>query len=108
MAYMTEDGRGPYPCYAGEYCGNHLPGSMAGVRLDQSADDAKAEQDRHLARMRFGRPHSCEIGTSSEMVALGYVGLYLKADRGFSLPGDIMVDTPDELKEPTEEAVSNG
>lgn len=88
MAYMNKEGNGPYPCDAGEYCGNHQKGSVAYSAL-------------WLAKMRFGRPHACQAGTSAEMAAKGFVGLYLKEDSTSGrMPGDVHVDTPDELREP--------
>lgn len=88
MAYMTKEGKGPYPSDAGEYCGNHQKGG----RLDPIVRE----------RMRFGRPHSCKAGTIAEMTTQGWVGLYLKEDDTNQLPGDVHVDTPDELREPPE------
>lgn len=66
MAY-TVNGKGPYPDKAGEFCGNHDPAGPA--------------DSDYLKRMRFGKPSCCDDGTSREMAAGGWVGLYLKEDR---------------------------
>ncbi len=102
MAWMTKDGKGPYPCDAGEYCGNHLPGGKACARFNQTHEEPQYNQDQWLARMRFGRPHSCKEGTSAEMSAKGWVGLYLKESDGPLVSGATHVETPDELREPDE------
>lgn len=60
MAYMTRDGKGPYPNKAGEYCGNHHPTHLR---------YAGGAQEAYLNRMRFGRPRSCEAGTKEQMTA---------------------------------------
>lgn len=94
----TIDGKGPYPDKAGEFCGNHRPGSPATCYWDQSPLQAKESQRHWLALMRFGRPSNCKTGTSEEMAAQGWVGLYLKEDR--PLYGrETSVET-DELTEP--------
>lgn len=82
MAYMIE-GKGPYPNKAGEFCGNYRPGARSFVMCDlnQDLDDAKRQQQDRLAKMRYGKPSSCEAGTSDEMAAAGWVGLYLKEDQ---------------------------
>ncbi len=81
MAYMT----GPYPNKAGEFCGNHHP----------TYDTARPE-------MRWGRPRPCKAGTTEEMEAQGFVGLYLKEDQPI-LPWQdnaTAIPTPPELMEP--------
>lgn len=95
MAYMIDD-KGPYPNKAGEYCGNHHP------------NDKYARQD-YLDRMRFGRPHACESGTTEEMEAKGYVGLYLKEDDPLAYLGENgrEIPTPPELMEPAK-AIEQG
>lgn len=80
MAHTT-DGKGPYPDKAGEYCGNHFPGSEPALGVGQSPQVAKRHQEEWLARMRFGKPANCGAGTSEEMAQKGWVGLYLKEDR---------------------------
>jgi len=100
MAYMMKDGKGPYPCYAGEYCGNHDPQSEPARRLYESPAEARRREVESFANMRFGRPRSCQAGTSAEMAARGYVGLYLKEDQTVHAPGAILCDTPEELREP--------
>ena len=101
MAYMTKDGKGPYPNKAGEYCGNHLVGSKPWVSYDEMPQQAAENQERYLARMRFGKPRGCNAGTSEEMEARGHVGLYLKEDSTSGrLNGDVEVPTPPELMEP--------
>lgn len=88
MAYMV-DGKGPYPNKAGEYCGNYYKGR------------------RVPPNTRVGRAHPCKAGTTAEMEAQGYVGLYLVSDedavemaccnRGKEI---VEVPTPPELLEP--------
>lgn len=87
MAYMNGD-KGPYPNKAGDYCGNHLKGSKA---LSLKA---------WLLRMRFGRPRPCKAGTTEEMEAKGFVGLYLKQDRTLRPDEGTEIPTPPELQEP--------
>lgn len=101
MAYMNKGvvPGGPYPNKAGEYCGNHLVGSTPTCRFDESPQEAATHQREYLGRMRFGRPHSCEVGTSAEMAARGYVGLYLKEDRSL-MSWEVECETPPELTEP--------
>lgn len=99
MAYMTKEGEGPYPNKAGEYCGNHLPGSHIYCHMDETSQQAEERRERHLARMRFGQPRGCKSGTSEEMKAKGWVGLYLKEDSNLS-SGDVEIPTPPELMEP--------
>lgn len=100
MAYMTKEGKGPYPCYEGEFCGNHNPNHPLCRREGITADQAEQRQKSSLAKMRFGRPRACGAGTSAEMAAQGYVGLYLKQGDEHRLPGEVLVDTPEELREP--------
>src|SRR3989304_2647474 len=95
MAYMTSDGQGPYPNKAGEFCGNYHPERSSWRTLEEQVRELK-----WLCQMRFGWPHSCPAGTVEEMEANGYVGLYLKKDQLLK-PGDIEVDTPEELREPS-------
>lgn len=101
MAYMTADGKGPYPCDAGEYCGNHLLGSkpLPLRDLGETPEEAEKWLDQMLDQMRFGRPRPCKAGSSKEMSELGYVGLYLKSPQPLWL-GGTRVPTPDELREP--------
>lgn len=106
MAYLkligqNEMERGPYPNLAGEYCGNHIPGSPAFPAPGQTPAEADEMQKRYLARMRFGRPRGCVAGTSEEMAARGYVGLYLLEDSPFCAPfPHKCIPTPPELMEP--------
>lgn len=88
MAYMSQGAcpGGPYPNKAGEYCGNYLPESKGCLK----------------AKMRFGRPRPCEAGTTEEMEANGYVGLYLKEDRQL-LEWELECPTPPELLEPPQQ-----
>ncbi len=81
MAYMVE-GRGPYPNKAGEYCGNHCGHPLT---IPEN--------------MRKGRPRPCPDGTTAEMEAQGYVGLYLKEDQKL-MDWEEECDTPPELTEP--------
>ena len=100
MAYKKKDGSGPYPNKAGEYCGNHQKGSPALRMTNETSEDAERRQDAWLARMRFGRPRPCHAGTTEDMEAMGYVGLYLLNDSPTSFADDVEIETPDELKEP--------
>jgi hypothetical protein len=96
MAYMTKDGGGPYPNKAGEFCGNHLPNSKMNF---YPRDPEGIHNKEYWAKMRFGRPHSCKAGTTEEMEARGYVGLYLKEDTPL-FDWEVEVPTPPELMEP--------
>lgn len=98
MAYMIGD-EGPYPNKAGEYCGNHLVGSTPISKFDESPHETATHRREHLAKMRFGRPHSCKAATSDEMAKRGYVGLYLKEDRSL-MSGGVECEAPPELREP--------
>jgi hypothetical protein len=100
MAYMTKEGKGPYPCYEGEFCGNYNPNHELYRRQGTTLWQAEYEQKMYLARMRFGRPRACGVDTIAELAAQGYVGLYLKKDDEYRLPGEVLVDTPEELREP--------
>lgn len=68
MAYIIRyvcdtEWSGPYPDKAGEFCGNDPnPARVLGENV------------------RIGRPANCASGTSEEMAARGFVGLYLVAD----------------------------
>ncbi len=90
MAYMTKDGKGPYACYAGEFLGNFhsKDGPLAPGRLKHQ-------------RVGLPRPYAIAEGskTTAELASEGWVGLYLKEDTK-CLPSDVLVDTPDELREP--------
>ena len=103
MAY-TIDGKGPYPDKAGEYCGNHYPDGHIMQRLHESPQEAERHHEQWLSQMRFGRPHPCHAGSTREMEAQGYVGLYLKEDSSrHPLWEDgkyKAVPTPECLKEP--------
>lgn len=101
MAYKREDGLGPFPCNAGEFCGNHVRGERPVCLFDETPQHAAEHQRRYLAMMRFGRPSKCEAGTSDEMAAQGFVGLYLKEDS--PVRSD---ETPVETDELTEERVT--
>lgn len=73
IAYMTKDGKGPYPNKKGEYCGNHLPSAI-------------------LLR---------NFHETKEMAAKGWVGVYLTEDVPV-YDGNTEIDTPPELMEPDE------
>lgn len=84
MAYMTANGKGPYPNKVDEYYGN-------------CNKDNQSLPNTH----RRGRPHACKAGTIEEMEAAGWFGLYLKEDQKVPLPsGAIEIPTPPELMEP--------
>lgn len=96
MAYMSH-GKGPYPNKTGEFCGNYLPGSFPIRLLHQTQEEADQHQREWLAHMRIGRPSNCAAGSSGEMAAKGWVGLYLKEDCNLH-DWEVPVDT-DELSE---------
>jgi hypothetical protein len=83
MAYRINDGA-LRPNDAGEFCGNGRPLDedlarpllMHGETPTQGAQRLRAFH----ATMRYGKPSCCEMGTSDEMAAEGWVGLYLKED----------------------------
>ncbi len=83
MAYMSKGvvPGGPYPNKVGEYCGNH------------HGREAIAEN------MRAGRPRPCKAGTTTEMQAQDYVGLYLKEDQSL-MDWEEECECPPELMEP--------
>lgn len=101
MAYMIGD-RGPYPNKVDEYCGNHLVGSFPELSGWQSPAAALVQQEQYLATMRFGRPRPCKSGTTKEMAAREFVGLYAKTTRKLR-DCETEVPTPDSLREPDEE-----
>lgn len=101
MSHMT-DSRGPYPDKAGEFCGNHMPGSSPCPVQGESRPDAAERQKEYLAWMRFGKPSNYNAGTSKEMAAAGWVGLYLKEDRKL-----FDWETPVETDELTEDRVTS-
>ena len=98
MAYMIGE-KGPYPSKAGDFCGNHYPDSEPPMSCQdmRSPETRKAAIKRYkayLAKMRFGKPSSCETGTSSEMDSQGWVGLYLKEDSSRTLfAGEVEIET---------------
>ncbi len=96
MAHSIK-GKGLYPDKAGEFCGNHSPESLPPCSFNETAEEAARRQREYLAKMRFGRPSNCDAGTSKEMAALGYVGLYLREDQKL-LSSETRVET-DELTE---------
>jgi len=101
MAYMTADGQGPCPNKAGEYCGNHNPQYEPICCFHETPGQARQNERAWLSDKRFGKPHSCEAGTSEEMAAKGYVGLYLIEDCKWKLrDGAYEIPTPPELMEP--------
>ena len=98
MAYMT-NGKGPYPHKAGEFYRNHRPGARSHtLRHGNCSLDVEARQQG----MRRGKPASCEAGTSDEMAAAGWVGLYLEKDQPL-----YAWETPVETDELTEAVVTN-
>ena len=101
MAYMNKGSvpRGPYPNKAGEFCGNHMVGSEPYCCNGESPEQSEAAHVAYLAKMQFGRPRPCKAGTTEEMEAKGYVGLYLKEDRPLMF-WEEEVPTPPELLEP--------
>lgn len=96
MAYRTKAGT-LCPNLAGEFCGNHMPESWPVAMFGETPQEAEAHQRRYLAQMLSGKPSTCPAGTSEEMAAKGYVGLYLKNDVPIP-PDGILVET-DELTE---------
>ncbi len=134
--------KGPYPCYEGEFCGNYNPEhavSLAALerafggenfqRLKRSKPLPSKQYDSSgwdgeslmedgdgsidLEFYRLGRPRDCEAGTSAEMAAQGWRGLYLRRDVKPFSDGHAPVDgpleyvpTPDSLREPSPAAMS--
>jgi len=94
MAHMV-DGKGPYPNKTGEFCGNYYPNSYDDFINPQ---EIKSHEE-WLSRMRFGRPHPTEKYTIAQLIAIGWVGLYLKEDRPL-LDFEIECPTPPKLLEP--------
>lgn len=116
MAWTTPESPGIFfPNKKDEYCGNHHPGS----KIEQMFFDMFSEY-RHVRgdwkvfgytlpsrnHYRFGRPHDCPAGSSADMAAQGYVGLYLLHD-STGTPSEYErergakdVLTPPELMEP--------
>ncbi len=92
MAYLLlgRQNRVPYPCYAGEFCGNHFE--------YESIDET---------RLRKGRPRQTPFYTSEKLAAMELIGLYLRRNispypEGFE-PMDgplVYVSTPGSLREP--------
>lgn len=92
MAYLLlgRKDRGPFPCYAGEYCGNH------------------GEYEHfNETRLRKGKPRSTAWYTSEQLAAQGMVVLYLRrnvqpfTDGHEPVDGPLVfVSTPSSLKEP--------
>ena len=78
MAYIARhsientEWHGPCPDEAGEFCGNI---GRNEIRLE---DNSKAIQG--MENKRVGRPSDCEAGLSDELIAEGFVGLYLIND----------------------------
>ncbi len=101
MAHMS-DGKGPYPDKAGEFCGNHHPGTPPMQAIGEGPFEAAQRQSEWLSIMRFGKPSSCEAGSSWAMSARGWVGLYLKRSRAL-----FSWETPVETDELTERMVSH-
>ena len=99
MAYMIGD-KGPYPNKAGDYCGNHLTGSQAYAMNRMTHAEAQENQKAWLSTMRFGRPRPSKAGTTKELEAKGYVGLYLKEGQPLMLGEGTEIPTPPELQEP--------
>ncbi len=100
MAHSIK-GKGLYPDKAGDFCGNHAPGGGLVISFHETVKEAERHHREYFARMRFGKPSSCSAGTSEEMVALGYIGLYLKEDRKL-----LHFETPIETDKLTEDYVS--
>ena len=102
MAHLVGT-KGPYPDKAGEFCGNHHPDFEATplLSLHETPRQAQQRQFMYLLGMQFGKPSNCKAGTSEEMAARGYVGLYLKEDRKL-----LSWETSIETNELTEAVVS--
>jgi hypothetical protein len=100
MAYINRNGE-TRPNLAGEFCGNHPRDRepICGPHEDREA--ARQRQRDFLAHMRFGAPSACAAGSSQEMAAKGFVGLYFKESREL-----IEGETPIETDEFHEEHVS--
>lgn len=80
MAYSYR-GKGPYPNKAGEFCGNHRLDEQFLCAVNEGYADAEKRNRLYLAGMHFGKPSKCKAGSSEEMAAMGFVGLYAKCGR---------------------------
>lgn len=109
MAWKDKrNGKGPFPMHAGEYCGNFHPSTEPRPHLHETPpEEAAKSQAALLSKMRFGKPRPCPAGTSDEMAAQGYVGLYLKEDRPPHFEWEEPILTPPELMEPGYEHLYN-
>jgi hypothetical protein len=99
MAYITQDGKGPYPNKAGEFCGNHNPDEKYNIFYSKMKSFGKREELSE--KYRFSLPRPCEAFTIAEGVQRGWVGLYLKEDcKHVRIGVEIEVPTPPKLMEP--------
>ncbi len=101
MAYITKDGEGPYPHHAGDYCGNYDSGYSAVSAFYEDQGQADSRQKEALLGMRFGRPRREPDSSTKTLEDMGVVGLYLKHDRTDRAPGDVLVPTPERMREPS-------
>ncbi len=108
MAYMNFEGKGPYPCHRGEYCGNYCLSHRSHFysNMHESPLEAARHHYEWLSKMRFGVPHTCQAGSAEKMLADGFVGLYLKED-SVRLSREEPCWTPPELMEPGYELFYN-
>lgn len=98
MAYMNNClcvPQGPYPSSVGDFCGNTLKSSLTiakdGVTILERASLSRFGFETTTG-LRIGRPSNCPAGTSEEMLANGYVGLYLTEEKTLG-PHEVAVDT---------------
>ena len=117
MAYLLlgREDQGPYPCKAGEFCGNSW-GEEHNARMEALYELMGLHRfigdDRPPGRpdwtlYKKGRPRPCEAGTTEQLEAQGMYGLYLRhdvepyPDSCEPSEGPIqIIDTPPDLAEP--------
>lgn len=108
MAWMDKDkashlNNGPFPCHAGEYCGNHTPPGL--FFAGQNQRERKMYVD-WLAQMRFGEPRATPECSVEYLKSHGIVGLYLRENQPIRSWFEI-VPTPPQLMEPGKEHLYN-
>lgn len=107
MAYRLPGNDYDLPYHAGEFCGNNNPAA------DKKCEPPDHDILRSLPRREddhnhcHGVPRSCSLGTSEELAAAGYVGVYLVQDSRTAPNEAKLVPTPTELMEPGKEHLYN-
>lgn len=89
MAYqlLNREDNGPYPCYAGEFCGNTFGEEHNAMMeaFDEMRGNHHWISDRvpgrpDWTRFKKGRPRPCAAGTTEQLEIQGMYGLYLRHD----------------------------